>query len=52
MQKLDCRKDIPDRAYLSIDVTGSIGAGLCRVPGVGDYGGIGAVLCRILDMNF
>ena len=39
MQKLDCRKDIHDRAYLSIDVTGSIEAGLCRVPGDGYFQG-------------
>src|SRR5215208_1491506 len=32
-QRSVCRKDIHDRAYLSICVTSSIGAGLCRVPG-------------------
>jgi hypothetical protein len=26
--------------------------GLCGVPGAGDSGGIGAGLCRILDMDF
>jgi hypothetical protein len=43
---------IHDRAYLSIDVAGSIRAGLCRVPGVGIFRGAGVRLCRILDMNF
>ena len=33
IQTLVCRKDIHDRAYLSIGVTSGIGAGLCRVPG-------------------
>jgi hypothetical protein len=33
VQTLGCRKNIHDRAYLSIDVTRSSGAGLCRVPG-------------------
>ena len=33
IQTLFCRKNIHDRAYLYIDVTGSIGAGQCRVPG-------------------
>jgi hypothetical protein len=28
-----CRKNIHDRAYLSIGVTSGIGTGLCRVPG-------------------
>jgi hypothetical protein len=43
---------IHDRVYLSIDVAGSIRAGLCRVPGVGVFRGTGVRLCTILDMNF
>jgi len=39
-------------AYLSIGVTSSTGAGLCGVHRVGDSRGIGAGICRILDMNF
>ena len=46
------KPSIHHRAYLSIGVTSSTGAGLCGVPGVGDSRGIGTVLCRILDMNF
>jgi hypothetical protein len=34
-EPLVCKKNIHDRAYLSIGVTSSIGAGLCRVPGGG-----------------
>ena len=51
-QTLVCRESIHDRAYLSIGVTSSSGAGLCKVSGGGDSRGIGAGLCRILDMNF
>jgi hypothetical protein len=43
---------IQDRAYLYIGVTSSSGAGLCGVPGEGDSKGIGAGICKILDMNF
>ena len=43
---------IHNRAYLYIGVTSSTGAGLCGVPETGDSRGIGAGLCRILDMNF
>jgi hypothetical protein len=39
VQKLDCRKDIHDRAYLSIGVTSGIGTGLYRVPGDGCFQG-------------
>jgi hypothetical protein len=52
MQKLGCRKNIHDRAYLSIGVTCGIGARLCRVPGAAVFRGSGARLCRILDMTF
>jgi hypothetical protein len=48
---LVCRKDIHDRAYVSIGVTSGIGAGLCRVPGAGVFRGTGVRLCSILDMN-
>jgi hypothetical protein len=41
-----------DRAYLSIGVTNSSGAGLCGVPGEGDSKGIGAGICKILHPNF
>ena len=47
-----CKKDIHDRAYLSIGVTSSSGAGLCRVPEAGVFRGGGVRLCTILDMNF
>jgi hypothetical protein len=43
---------IHNRAYLSTAVTSSSGPGLCGVSGAGDFGGIGAGLCRILDTNF
>jgi hypothetical protein len=51
-QILVCRKNIRDRAYLSIGVTSGIGTGLCRVLGGGVFRGTGVRLCRILDMNF
>ena len=35
-----------------IGVTSSSGAGLCGVPGEDDSKGIGAGICKILDMNF
>jgi hypothetical protein len=43
---------IQDRAYLYIGVTNSSGAGLCGVPGEGDFRGVGAGICRILHLNF
>jgi hypothetical protein len=43
---------IQDRAYLSIGVTSSSGVGLCGVPGEGDSKGIGAGICKILQVNF
>jgi hypothetical protein len=43
---------IQDRAYLSIGVTSSSGAGLCGVPGESDSKGIGAGICKILQTNF
>jgi hypothetical protein len=43
---------IQDRAYLSIGVTSSSGAGLCGVPGKGDSEGMGAGICKILHPNF
>src|SRR5215211_6884562 len=47
------QRSIRNRAYLSIGVTSSSGAGLCGVSVKGDdFRGIGAGLCRILDMNF
>jgi hypothetical protein len=46
-----CRKDIHDRAYISISVTSGIGAVLCRVPGAGVFRGSGVRLCRMLDMT-
>jgi hypothetical protein len=52
VQTLGCRKNIHDRAYLSIGVTSGIGTGLCRVPGGGAFRGIGTGLYRILDMTF
>jgi hypothetical protein len=48
----DRSEGVHDRAYLSIGVTSSSGAGLCGAPGEGDFRGIGAGVCRILDMNF
>jgi hypothetical protein len=45
-------QNIQDHVYLSIGVTSSNGAGLCRVPGAGVFRGTGVRLCRILDMNF
>jgi hypothetical protein len=45
-------ESIHHRAYLSIGVTSSTGAGLRGLSGGGDSRGIGAELCRILDMNF
>ena len=52
VQAFVCRKDIHDRAYLSIGVTSSVGARLCRVPGAGVFRGTRVGLCRILDMDF
>jgi hypothetical protein len=43
---------IQDRAYLSIGVTSSSGVELCGVPGEGDSKGIGAGICKILQVNF
>ena len=43
---------IQDRAYLYIGVTSATGAGLCGVPGEGDSKGIGAGICKIVQMNF
>jgi hypothetical protein len=43
---------IQDRAYLSIGVTSSSGAALNGAPGEGDFRGIGAVICKILQVNF
>ena len=43
---------IRNPAYLSIGVTSGTGAGPNGAPGGGDCRGIGAGLCRILDMNF
>src|SRR5215211_9297720 len=43
VQTTVCRKNIHDRAYLSIDVTSVIGAGLCGVSGDGDSGVWGRV---------
>src|SRR5215207_60796 len=43
---------IRNPAYLYIGVTSSAGAGPNGAPGMGDSGGSGAGLCRILDMNF
>jgi hypothetical protein len=43
---------IHHRAYLSIGVTSSAGPGRSGVSEAGDFGGIGTVLCRILDTNF
>jgi hypothetical protein len=43
---------IQDRAYLSIGVTSSSGAGPNGAPGGGDSRGIRLGLFRILDMNF
>ena len=51
-QALVCRENIHDRAYLYIGVTSSSGAGLCGVPGEGDSKGIGAGICKIVQMNF
>jgi hypothetical protein len=52
VQKLVCRKNIHDRAYLSIGVTSGTQAGLCGVPGKGDSKGIGAGIYKILHLNF
>ncbi len=52
VQTISLQKNIHDRAYLSIGVTSGIEPGPCGVSGMGDSEGIGAKLCRILDMNF
>src|SRR5215218_10929003 len=46
------QKSIRNCAYLYIGVTSSSGAGPNGVAWRGDLRGIGAGLCRILDMNF
>jgi hypothetical protein len=47
-----CRKNIHDRAYLSIDVTSGLGAGAMQGAWKGVFRGIRLRLFRILDMNF
>jgi hypothetical protein len=46
------QESIRNRAYLYIGVTSSSGAGPKGAPGGGDCRGVGAGICRILDMNF
>jgi hypothetical protein len=43
---------IQDRAYLYIGVTSSSGTGLNGALGEGDFRGIGAGICKILQVNF